>query len=230
LDGPQPSPSPPSIHGAEQPRYGAVHIRNRGRLPHWEKEAGLYFITFHLADSLPKAVLEKVTERHRILSAAKEQGATLLPEQKNLIAAYSQKRIEEFHDNGHGSCALADPRVAAAMASALQFWHGKRYRLLAWCIMPNHIHVVVRFFPGYQLGAVVKSWKQYSTKATKHALGLTGKLWQREYYDRLIRNGEELDRAIRYVLKNPEKAGLKDWPWVWSGGIETGRADSAVRP
>jgi hypothetical protein len=45
------------LHGAVQPRFGEVHIRNRGRLPHWEKEAGLYFLTFHLADSLPESVL-----------------------------------------------------------------------------------------------------------------------------------------------------------------------------
>jgi hypothetical protein len=46
------------IHGAVQPRYGEVHIRNRGRLPHWEKEEGLYFLTFHLADSLPHSACE----------------------------------------------------------------------------------------------------------------------------------------------------------------------------
>lgn len=215
---PKASFSPVSAHGAEL-RYDAVHIRNRGRLPHWEKDAGLYFLTFRLADSLPKAILEKIAERHKILSAAKEH--------KNVIAAYSQKRVEEFFDNGHGSCTLADPRVAGAMASALRFWHGKRYRLLAWCVMPNHVHVVVRFFPGHELGAVVRSWKQHSAKAAKHALGVAGRFWQREYYDRLIRDGEELDRAIRYVLKNPEKAGLKDWPWVWSEGMDCRRTDSA---
>lgn len=226
MDRPKPS-SPTNGHGAESPRFGTVHIRNRGRLPHWEQEAGLYFLTFRLADSLPKAVLEKIAERNRILSAAKERGATLLPEDKNLITAYSQKRVEEFFDSGLGNCTLADPRVAGAMASALRFWHGKRYRLLAWCIMPNHVHVVVRFFPGHELGTVVRSWKQHSTKAAKHALGVTGRFWQREYYDRLIRNGEELDRAIRYVLKNPEKAGLKNWPWVWSERMDGGPINSA---
>jgi hypothetical protein len=42
------------VQGAVKPQFGEVRIRNRGRLPHWEKEEGLYFITFHLGDSLPQ--------------------------------------------------------------------------------------------------------------------------------------------------------------------------------
>jgi REP element-mobilizing transposase RayT len=199
-----------------------VRIRNRGRLPHWEKKAGLYFLTFHLADSLPKKVLQKIAERQRILAAAKECGANLLPEQKVLLAEYNRRRMEEYFDRGCGLCALADSRVAGAMAAALRFWHGKRYRLLAWCVMPNHVHVVVKLLPGQELGAVVKGWKLHVARSAKHALGRPGRLWQREYYDRLIRNRDELNRAIQYILENPAKAGLKDWPWVWCSDTETG--------
>lgn len=107
------------LHGAAQPRYGAVHIRNRGRLPHWEKEEGLYFITFYLADSLPRTVLTKIAERRDLLSAAKQKNAHLLPEQKTLLAAYSHTRIEEYFDQGAGSCPFLDMRIAGAMAAAL---------------------------------------------------------------------------------------------------------------
>ncbi len=204
------------INGAVPPRYGEVHIRNRGRLPHWEKEEGLYFITFHLADSLPRAVLAKIAERQHILAAAKQANANLLPEQKELLAAYSHRRIEEYFDRGSGSCPLAEPRIAGAMAAALRFGEGKSYRLLAWCVMPNHVHVVARLFPGQELAKIVKAWKNFSAKSANQALGRKGRFWQREYYDRLIRNGDELDRAIRYVVDNPAKAGLKNWTWVWS--------------
>ena len=47
-------------------------------------------------------------------------------------------------------------------------------------------------------------------------LGRSGEFWQREYYDHLIRSEAEFDRAMRYVMDNPSKAGLKNWPWVWS--------------
>jgi REP element-mobilizing transposase RayT len=210
------------IHGAVQPRYGEVHIRNRGRLPHWEKEEGLYFITFHLADSLPHSVLPKIAERHRILSAAIQNHANLLPEQKALLSTYSHARMEEYFDRGAGSCPFLDMRIAGAMAAALRFREGQQFRLLAWCVMPNHVHVVVKLYPGQELARIVKAWKNFSAKAVNQALGRKGRFWQREYYDRLIRNGDELDRAIRYVVENPTKAGLKDWTWVWS-------ADGVVR-
>jgi REP element-mobilizing transposase RayT len=220
------------LHGAVQPRFGEVHIRNRGRLPHWEKEEGLYFITFHQADSLPSSVLEKIAERHRILEAANDNNASLLPTQKTLLAAYSRLRIEEYFDRGSGSCAFNDHRIAGALAAALRFREGMHYRLLAWCIMPNHVHVVVRLFPGQELARVVKAWKNFSAKAANLALARKGRFWQREYYDRLIRNGDEFDRAIRYVLENPAKAGLKDWTWVWSAVLEgsatAGREASAT--
>jgi REP element-mobilizing transposase RayT len=208
------------LHGAVPPRYGEVHIRNRGRLPHWEKEEGHYFITFHLADSLPLSVRTKIAERHRILEAAQKDNAHLLPEQNALLAAYSRARIEEYFDRGSGSCPFIDHRIAGMMAAALRFGEAKRYRPLAWCVMPNHVHVVVRLFPGQELANVVKAWKNFSAKAANHALGRKGRFWQREYYDRLIRNGDELGRAIRYIVENPAKAGLKNWPWVWSAGWE----------
>jgi len=209
-----------ALLGAEQPRYGQVHLRNRGRLPHWEKDCGLYFITFRLADSLPRAVLKKVAERHLILGAAKSSGARLLPEQEAELAEYSPRRMEEYCDRGLGSCALADQRIAGAMAAALRFKEGKHYRLLAWCIMPNHVHVVVRLLPGVDLATVLKSWKQFSSKAANFVLGQRGRIWQKEYYDRLIRNQQEYSRAIQYVVENPVKAGLKSWPWVWSADLE----------
>ena len=202
------------------PRFGEVQIRHRGRLPHWEKEEGLYFITFHLADSLPKAVLQAMIERQRILESAKRTGAHLLPSQEELIAKYSPKSIEAYSDRGSGECLLKDPRIAEKMATALRFWHGKKYRLVAWCIMPNHVHVVCYLLPGQSLADVVKSWKVYIAREANRTLGRTGALWEREYYDRLIRREGEFDRAVQYVLNNPENAGLENWKWVWSEGQE----------
>jgi REP element-mobilizing transposase RayT len=205
--------------GAVKPRFGEVRIRNRGRLPHWEKDAGLYFITFRLADSLPQAVLEEIAERHRILESAKLSGLKLMPHQKVLVEKYSPKRIEEYFDSGMGACHLRDSRIANLVVNALRFGDGQKYRLLAWCIMPNHVHVICRLFPGQELAGVLRAWKSYSARMANRNLGRTGSFWQREYFDRLIRDGNELERAIRYVEKNPECAGLKCWKWVWSTGL-----------
>jgi putative transposase len=73
-------------------------------------------------------------------------------------------------------------RIAGAMAAALRFKEGKHYRLLSWCIMPNHVHVVVRLFPGQELAKIVKGWKNFSAKAANQALGRKGRFWQRDSY------------------------------------------------
>jgi REP element-mobilizing transposase RayT len=211
-------PTADVVQGAVQPRFGEVRIRERGRLPHWEKDAGLYFITFHLADSLPLPVLKKIAERNHILTAAKRIGAHLSPSQEVLVAEFNAAKLEEYFDRGSGACFLRDPRIGELVADALNFWQGKRYRLLAWCVMPNHVHVVCRLLPGQELSKVVHGWKSFTAKKANEILGRSGAFWQREYYDRLIRDGDELGRAIRYVVTNPERAGLKGWKWVRSAG------------
>ena len=203
------------IDGASPPRFGEVKIRNRGRLPHWEKETGVYFVTFRLADSLPRVVVEKIVERQRVLQSAKRLGLKLSPAQEVVVAEYSQSRVEELADRGAGACYLRNARVAELVADTLKCWDGKRYRVIAWCVMPNHVHVVFRLLPGQALAGILKGWKTYTAKEANRILGRSGVFWQREYYDRLIRDGEELERAVRYVVGNPEKAGLTDWPWVW---------------
>src|SRR6185437_12636455 len=103
-------------------------------------------------------------------------------------------------------------------ADALRHFDGKKYRLIAWCVMPNHVHVVFKMFPSAELAEVVHSWKSFTAKAANRLLNLSGTFWEREYYDHLVRDQEELGRIIRYVARNPEKARLKQWPWVWVCG------------
>ena len=124
------------------------------------------------------------------------------------------ERIEEFLDSGVGSCWLRDARVAAMMAQALSHFDGVRYRLHAWCVMPNHVHVVIEPLAGHALADILYAWKSYSAKAANRLLGRSGEFWQPEYYDHLIRDEQEYGHAIRYVLDNPKKAGLGDWQWV----------------
>jgi len=127
----------------------------------------------------------------------------------------STPAIEQFLDNGVGACHLRNPLIAEELANTLRHFDQKRYRLFAWCIMPNHVHVVVRLFPGEELASVLHSWKSFSAKQANRILVAHGAFWQREYYDHLIRGEEEFERAVRYVVENPVKANLKNWQWVW---------------
>ena len=210
---------PPAVAGASRPRFGEVKIRDRGRLPHWEKDDATYFITFRLADSLPKSVLDRIeSERQAIVKTAIGLRRDLSADERTRIKHLSTPVIERFLDSGAGACHLQNSTIAEEVANALRYFDGNRYQLFAWCVMPNHVHVVARLFPGNTLATVLHSWKSFSAKHANRILGMPGVFWQREYYDHLIRNEGELERSIRYVSENPVKAQLKDWKWVWVAG------------
>jgi REP element-mobilizing transposase RayT len=210
---------PPAVVGAPRPRFDEITIRDRGRLPHWEKDSATYFITFRLADSLPQSVLDRIeSERKSIMTTAAQLGRALSSDERRKILRLSSPVIERFLDSGAGACHLQNFAIAEEVANALRYFDEKRYRLLAWCVMPNHVHVVARLFPGTTLATVLHSWKSFSSKHANQILGSHGVFWQREYYDHLIRDEEELQRAIRYVAENPAKAKLKGWNWVWVCG------------
>jgi REP element-mobilizing transposase RayT len=218
---------PPAVAGASRPRFGEVTIRDRGRLPHWEKEGAVYFITFRLADSLPKSVLDRIeSERRAITTTANQLHRALSSGERRKIQTLSTPVIEEYLDTGSGACHLRNSLIAEALAGTLRHFDLQRYRLFAWCIMPNHVHVVVRLLPGNDLAVVVHSWKSFSAKQANRILGSKGAFWQREYYDHLIRDEEEFERAVRYVAENPTKANLKNWNWVWVRGRDA-RATAA---
>jgi REP element-mobilizing transposase RayT len=167
---------------------------SRGYLPHFDSAETVQFVTFRLADSLPKAVAEELTK-----------------------LADNLAETDHKLDSGLGSCWLRRPFVAQTVEAAILYFDGKRYRLLAWCIMPNHVHVVVEPADGQTLGAIVHSWKSFSAKQANGILGRSGPFWHRDYFDRFIRDEGHLARTIHYVEDNPVKAGLvsmpSEWPW-----------------
>ena len=166
---------------------------SRGYLPHFDSAETVQFITFRLADSLPRAVAEQ-------------------------LAKLSDNLAETDHrlDHGLGACWLGNPDIAALVESALLHFDGERYRMLSWCIMPNHVHAVIE--PAGSLGTIVHAWKSYSAKRANKILGRTGAFWHEDYFDRFIRDEGHLQRTIDYVENNPVKAGLVEAPssWNWS--------------
>ncbi len=167
---------------------------SRGYLPHFDSAETIQFITFRLADSLPRAVAESLAKLADSLSET----------DRNL-------------DSGYGACWLGESAVADLVQEALVHFDGQRYRLLAWCIMPNHVHAVVEPLAGNSLGGIVQSWKSFTAKAANRLLGREGPFWHKDYFDRFIRDEGHLARTVDYVEENPVKAGLvsaaADWPW-----------------
>lgn len=163
--------------------------RSRGYLPHYDDAALIQHVVFGLADSLPRnATTPSAIHADRLL------------------------------DQGHGSCLLRRADCAEFVQNALLHADGERYRLLAWCIMPNHVHVVVELVEGHLLGSLVQAWKSTASHLINRLVARKGRLWRREYFDRFMRDDDHLMTTIAYVEDNPVKAKLaKTAPeWTWS--------------
>lgn len=125
--------------------------------------------------------------------------------------------IAEYEDRGFGACHLRDPRVARLVEGALHFHDGRYYRLFEWCVMPNHVHVLIQQLAGAPLGQVVGSWKTYTAKRANALLDRNGRFWMADYFDRYIRSAGHFYSARHYIRHNPVAARLcdkpEDWPW-----------------
>jgi hypothetical protein len=88
--------------------------------------------------------------------------------------------------------------------------------------MPNHVHVVLRTSPAHDLSAILHSWKSFTAKECNRFLGRSGEFWQRESFDRIVRDTTDFERRVRYTLDNPIVAGLRNWKWI--GGSAVGEA------
>ena len=174
-------------------------------VPHRENKA-LQSITFRLYDSLPKEVIEEIKLK---LDIKKDDPASNSMQYQRL-----RQKIAEYEDAGYGQCFLRDERIAAIMQDTLKHFDGERYQLLCWCVMPNHVHVLIEVNEGWSLSKIMHGWRSYTANEANRILGRTGKFWMEEYYDRYIRNDTHLQKTINYILNNPANAGLDDWPWV----------------
>jgi REP element-mobilizing transposase RayT len=181
---------------------------SRGYIPHFDNPGLVQSITFRLADAVPESLVKQWKTE---LAWAQNLPATD-PRQVAL-----RKRIEKYEDAGHGACWLRDDSVAEFVERALLHFDGERYRMIAWCIMPNHVHAIIETRDGWALPGVVHSWKSFTSHEANKLLDRSGRLGFREYHDRYIRDEEHLANVVEYVENNPVSAGLvrvkEDWKW-----------------
>lgn len=193
-----------------------LRVRNGACLPHWTKEGSIYSINFRLGDSLPQGKLQEWTEgrkalTEKIINTGRKPTPTELREINELFS----KKVDRYLDAGYGECWLRRDDVAQIVADALWHFNGKQYELFAWCIMPNHVHIVLQPLGDYSLRDILYSRKKFTAGKINLLLGRKGTLWQSESFDHLIRNRDDLERSVEYVWQNPEKAGLLCWKWRW---------------
>jgi REP element-mobilizing transposase RayT len=226
-----PNPSTPASGSPLKPPRG---WHSRGYHPHLDAPEVVQSITFRLADSVPAALLTQWREELGLVVAEqrhREQNPTTAAhhrrpqpgDDRHVREAELRKRIERYEDAGHGACWLRDPRIAELVEHALLHFDGERYRLLEWCIMPNHVHVLIETLPGYPPGDVVRSWKTFTAREANQLLDRTGSFWMVDYFDRCVRDERHLAAVRAYIRENPVKAGLcataEEWRWgsAWAG-------------
>ena len=182
---------------------------DRGYLPHFDEAGTVQFLTFRLVDAVPAATVTTWKTDLKLSGGEKADDPR---------CARLRGLIERFADQGHGACWLKDGRVAQVVQDALLHFDGERYRLLAWVIMPNHVHAVIETLPGFPLDGVIHSWKSFTAKRANRLLGRSGAFWMGDYFDRYVRDEAHLWDVRRYMEENPVKAGLvraaREWPWM----------------
>lgn len=166
------------------------------RLPHWQQDQVVQFVTFRLGDSLPAELLKQWTEaRARWLRRHPE------PWDDDTRTEYHRRftdRFEGWLDMAHGSCLLRSPDVRFHLEETLMHDHGTRVVHHTWVIMPNHVHLL--FTPKWPLDRLLQSWKGVSARRIGH-----GPIWQRNYRDTLIRSHRHFAAVVRYIRRNPAK-------------------------
>ena len=181
--------------------------QSRRNLPHWYQDGASYFVTFRLADSIPQEKLKLWTVEHDLWLKHNPK-----PHTSNQQQEYSERfpdRLQEWLDAGMGSCLLGRPDYGRIIAEALRFFDGQRYNLGEWVVMPNHAHVIFQSLPPCSPEKILHSWKSYTSNEINKRENRSGRLWQKESYDHIIRSPAQLSHYERYIRNNPIKAGLR---------------------
>jgi len=205
------------------------------KLPHWIPSGAAFFITFRLADSLPVQVMQEL-EAWRERERQKIQSHNFGKLERQELYDLNKKYFGHF-DSWLDRCLensprwLADEKAAQIVADELHALDGQRYRLLAYSILSNHVHLAIdtdeyRFEPAhagvtapYPLTDTLKRLKGRTARFCNLVLGRSGTFWHAESYDHVIRNAQEQERILWYILNNPVKAGLvekwDDWKFSY---------------
>jgi REP element-mobilizing transposase RayT len=221
---------------------------SRRHLPHVHPPSSTLFVTYRLAGSIPQPLMRYYKRKNAWLQTELSRlRKSAMYDKLQLVASLQQ--IERFHREWfvkfeetldqarNGPMWLKDDKVAAMVARQIHELDGDAYKLDAYCVMSNHVHLIfapflnaaslheefdetghlvfASEFPG--LSEIMHRLKGRSARQCNLSLSRTGQFWEHESFDHVIRRGK-LMRTVRYVLNNPVKAGLvKDWrEWSWS--------------
>lgn len=221
------SPSGQAAHSPSSPIYGNI--------PHYDIEGAYQTITYRLGDSLPVEVLKEFGETGGTGGSPVDSPHYIKTPEEKKSEDQRRHKIEKYLDAGHGACVLQRPEIAKIVIDNWHFFDSQRYDLIAYVVMPNHVHVLIKTYKEWMLRDVVHGWKSFTGKEIKKELLKTGEppvppaispavppslaqsVWQSNYWDRFIRNEQHFYNTVQYIHNNPVKAGLCKEPKDWYG-------------
>jgi putative transposase len=178
---------------AESKRTAPKGWHSRGYLPHFDSPEIIQHIVFRAADSLSAATIAARAEDSRLRF----------------------RHLDDALDLGHGAGLLRRAEVASIVETAMLHFDGERYRLIAWNVMPNHVHALVAQTEGFPLAGIIHSWKSFTAHEINKTCARNGQFWAADCFDRFIRDEAHFHQAIEYVGQNAVKAGLAAKPEDW---------------
>lgn len=224
--------------------YKEYYDRHR---PHIHPPGATLFVTVRLAGSIPKPVLRLYRAQKNWLDQESKRLAKENANSPSEAVEAHQARLAEFHRKWflqfedilhqaqNGPMWLREDKIRSLVANKLKEADVEQYRLDAFSIMSNHVHVVfapnlteadlqekmtpqgLRFISDEPtLPQIMQSLKGVTAREANLALERSGSFWEHESYDHYVRDEAEFFRVLKYTLNNPVKAGLvkdwRDWP------------------
>jgi hypothetical protein len=178
-----------------QAELRAAGWHSRGYLPHFDGIVIPQFVSLHLADAVPRKVIERWK---------RELDAKTSTLDKILL----QRRIEKYADQGYGKAYITNDRLAEMVQETLLKDDGKKYRLSAWVIMP----IMSTSWPRDSRITRCRTSCSLSNPSRRirriRLSGGAGQFWMLEYFDRYIRNAKHYQKTVEYIENNPAKARL----------------------
>lgn len=181
--------------------------KHRYRLPHWHQDGVYVFVTWRLADSLPTSVISHISKTRETFLKTHPK-----PWDQKTATEYQRRFIiplEDKLDESHGSCCLRQHH--AIVADAFHHFDKERYLLDSFVVMPNHVHALFALKEGRALEDILHSLKSFTANQINKALNRSGKLWQKTYWDRLIRSSEHFKWTREYIAGNPKNHPKSDY-------------------
>lgn len=186
----------------------AETLKTRSNLPHWQQSGATYFLTYRLGDSIPADLMEKWRKERAEWMVENPE-----PWSEETEAEYHRRfsgEMDRMMDAGHGSCVLRRPDFREMLDESFSHFDRDRYFIHSRVVMPNHVHVLFTLAAEVKLEITVGTWKRYTARRINAALGNEGTFWQKDYFDRIVRDWKHFTNVARYIRRNPAKAKLRE--------------------